>query len=156
MRNGGVPTTEKEPPMSAVDERYDESRRPVGTAYRNGMGTAALVVGVVALVLAVLLIFFPIAFVLGILAVIFGVVGMRRATRGEANNRGYAVAGLICGAMALVLSIYFGIRLTTFVADNAGNFRQFWSCITNAPTDAEQDECVVTLARQLEEEDLVD
>lgn len=126
-----------------------------GGAYRNGMGTAALVVGVVALVLAVLLIFFPIAFVLGILAVIFGAVGMRRATRGEANNRGHAIAGLTCGALAIVLSIYLGIRLGTFVADNAGNFRQFWSCITSAPTEAEQRDCGATLARQLEGEDLV-
>jgi hypothetical protein len=54
----------------------------VGTSSsRNGMGTAALVVGVVALVLALLLIFFPIAFVLGILAVIFGIVGIRRVDR---------------------------------------------------------------------------
>jgi hypothetical protein len=127
----------------------------MGSPYRNGIGTAALVVGVVALVLAVLLIFFPIAFVLGILAIIFGAVGMRRATRGEANNRGHAVAGLICGAIAVVVSIYLGVRLSTFVVDNADNFRQFWSCITNAPTEAEQDDCVVDLARQIEQEDLI-
>jgi hypothetical protein len=113
-------------------------------------------VGVVALVLAVLLIFFPIAFVLGILAVILGVVGMRRATRGEANNRGYAVAGLTCGAIALVFSIHLGVRLSTFVVDNADNFRQFWTCITSAPTEAEQDDCAATLARQLESEDVLD
>ena len=118
------------------------------------MGTTALVVGIVAVVLAVLLIFFPIAFVLGILAVIFGAVGKRRATRGEASNRGHAVAGLICGAIALVLSIYLGVRLSTFVADNADHFRRFWTCITSAPTEAEQDDCAATLARQLEGEGL--
>ena len=122
----------------------------VGYAERNGMGTAALVVGVVALVLAVLLIFFPIAFILGVLAVIFGAVGMRRVTRGEANNRGHAVAGLTCGVIALVFSIYLGVRLWTFVVDHTGDFRQFWSCITGAPTEAEQQDCGATLARQLE------
>jgi uncharacterized membrane protein HdeD (DUF308 family) len=144
--------------MSTPAEAYTQPpRQPIGTtSYRNGIGTAALVVGVVALVLAVLLIFFPIAFVLGILAVIFGAVGMRRATRGEANNRNHAMAGLICGAIALVLSIYLGVRLSTFVVDNAGNFRQFWTCITSAPTEAEQEDCTVKLARQLEREDLLD
>lgn len=131
--------------------------QPIGTTTsRNGMGTAALVVGVVALVLAVLLIFFPIAFVLGILAVIFGAVGVGRANRGEANNRSHAVAGLVCGAIALVLSIYLGLRLGTFVVDNADNFRRFWTCITSAPTKAEQQDCGATLARQLEREELFD
>jgi uncharacterized membrane protein HdeD (DUF308 family) len=142
--------------MSMAAEGHTQPAGQMGpTAYRNGMGTAALVVGVVAIVLAVMLTFFPIAFVLGILAVIFGAVGMRRATRGEANNRGHAVAGLTCGAIALVLSIYLGVRLSTFVVDNAGNFRQFWTCITSAPTDAEQEDCAATLARQLEGEDLI-
>ena len=131
--------------------------QPIGTTtHRNGMGTAALVVGVVALVLAVLLIFFPIAFVLGILAVIFGAVGVGRANRGEANNRNHAVAGLVCGAIALLLSIYIGLRLGTFVVDNADNFRRFWTCITSAPTKAEQQDCGATLARQLEREELFD
>ena len=124
----------------------------VGTSsYRNGMGTAALVVGVVALVLAVLLIFFPIAFVLGILAVIFGFVGIRRADRGEANNRGHALAGLVCGALAFVLAISIAIRLGTFINDHSGDFRSFWTCVTGAPSESEQRSCGETLARRLDE-----
>jgi O-antigen/teichoic acid export membrane protein len=115
------------------------------------MGTAALVVGVVALVLAVLLIFFPIAFVLGILAAIFGFVGIRRADRGQANNRGHALAGLVCGALAFVLAISIAIRLGTFINDHTGDFRDFWTCITSAPTESEQQACGETLARQLDE-----
>jgi hypothetical protein len=114
------------------------------------MGTAALVVGVVALVLAVLLIFFPIAFILGILAVIFGAVGIGRANRGEANNKGHAMAGLACGAIALLLAAAIGIRLGTFINDHTGDFREFWTCITSAPTESEQEACGETLARQLD------
>jgi uncharacterized membrane protein HdeD (DUF308 family) len=113
------------------------------------MGTAALVVGVVALVLAVLLIFFPIAFLLGILAVILGVVGIRRAQRGEASNKGHAISGLVCGAIALLLAASIGIRLGTFINDHTGDFREFWTCITSAPTESEQQRCGETLARQL-------
>jgi TRAP-type mannitol/chloroaromatic compound transport system permease large subunit len=115
------------------------------------MGTAALVVGVVALVLAALLIFFPIAFILGILAVIFGIVGMRRADRGEANNRNHALSGLICGALAFVLAVSIGIRLGTFINDHTGDFRDFWTCITSAPTESEQQACGESLARRLDE-----
>lgn len=140
--------------MSSIPEGHANdvpSGQVVPSSYRNGMGTAALVVGVVALVLAVLLIFFPIAFVLGILAVIFGAFGIRRADQGEANNKGHALAGLVCGALAFVLAISIAIRLGTFINDHSGDFRDFWTCITSAPTESEQRSCGESLARRLDE-----
>ncbi|WP_171170367.1 DUF4190 domain-containing protein [Streptomyces sp. I05A-00742] len=68
----------------------------------NGFGTAALVLGIVSLVLSVTMIF---GVVLGVLAVIFGAVGRAKAVRGEASNRGQALAGLILGSLALVASV---------------------------------------------------
>jgi hypothetical protein len=133
--------------------RYDE---PLPTerryADRNGMGTAALLLGVVGLVLAVLLIFFPIAFILGVLAVIFGAVGLARANRGQASNRGHALAGLICGALAVIFAVVIAIRIGTFVNANQADFRRFWTCITSAPTEEEQRACGVALGRDLEGE----
>ena len=123
-------------------------RRP--ESYRNGMGTGALVVGAIGLVLAVLVIFFPIAFVLGILALIFGVVGVRRAGRGEASNKGNAFAGLVCGALALVLAVSIGARLGSDVFDDSGEFQEFWTCITSAPAERELQRCGETLGRQLD------
>jgi O-antigen/teichoic acid export membrane protein len=105
---------------------------------------------VVALVLAVLVIFFPLAGLLGIIAAILGFVGMRRASRNEADNRNHAVAGLVCGLLALVLSITFTVRLTDFIIDHQGDFRRFWSCITNAPTENQQRDCGAELGRALE------
>lgn len=67
---------------------------------RNGMGTAALVLGIIAVVVFCL---WPIAVVLGVLAVIFGVIGRGRARRGESTNPGQALAGIICGAVGTVL-----------------------------------------------------
>jgi Domain of unknown function (DUF4190) len=141
-------------PVSATTEGHTPApvSGPVDTSSgRNGMGTAALVVGVVALVLAALLIFFPIAFILGILAVIFGALGIRRADRGEANNKGHAIAGLVCGALAFLLAVSIGVRLGTFINDHSGDFRSFWTCITSAPTESEQQGCGERLARQLDE-----
>jgi hypothetical protein len=117
---------------------------------RNGMGTAALVVGVVALVLAVLIIFFPLAALLGILGAIFGIIGMRRVSRGEADNRAHAVAGVVTGLLAVAIAISIGVRLGTFINDHQGDFRRFWSCITSAPSDAEQEDCARELADALE------
>ncbi|MEU6511947.1 DUF4190 domain-containing protein [Streptomyces sp. NPDC046942] len=70
----------------------------------NGMGTAALVCGILA---AVGFLLWPIALVLGILAVIFGAVGRGKAKRGEATNPGMALAGLICGVAGIVLVLGF-------------------------------------------------
>lgn len=66
----------------------------------NGMGVAALVLGIVS---AALFCLWPLAIVLGILAIIFGAIARGRARRGEATNPGQALAGIICGAAGIVL-----------------------------------------------------
>ncbi|MEU8642539.1 DUF4190 domain-containing protein [Streptomyces sp. NPDC059980] len=68
----------------------------------NGLGTASLVLGIIA---AVLFCAWPLAIVLGILAVIFGVIGRGRVRKGEATNPGQALAGIICGSVGIVLGI---------------------------------------------------
>ena len=62
---------------------------------RNGMGVAALVLGIV-------------GFLVGpcsILAIIFGRIGLNRVARGEATNRGVAQAGFVLGIVTLLLWI---------------------------------------------------
>ncbi len=68
----------------------------------NTQGTAALVLGIVGLVL-----FFSIVFgiVLGVLAIIFGALGRGKARRGEANNGGAALAGVSIGIAACAASV---------------------------------------------------
>ncbi|WP_177235474.1 DUF4190 domain-containing protein [Streptomyces sp. MUSC 14] len=70
----------------------------------NGLGTAALVCGILA---AVGFLLWPIALVLGILGIIFGAIGRGKAKRGEATNPGMALAGLICGSVGIVLVVGF-------------------------------------------------
>ena len=45
----------------------------------------------------------------GIAAVVLGFMGKQKADQGLATNRGMAMAGLICGAVAIVLGILFVI-----------------------------------------------
>ncbi|MEV6174003.1 hypothetical protein AB0L99_38035 [Streptomyces sp. NPDC051954] len=74
----------------------------VQPAPANGMGTAGLVLGILA---AVVFCLWPVAIVLGILAVIFGALGRGKARRGEATNPGQALGGIICGAVGIVLAL---------------------------------------------------
>ncbi|MEU1531313.1 DUF4190 domain-containing protein [Streptomyces fagopyri] len=97
---------------------------PGGTGYgwpalplppSNGMGTAGLVLGIIS---AVVFCLWPVAFVVGVLGVIFGAVGRRRVRRGEATNPGQALAGIICGAVGIALSI--GMVVIFFVLPDGG------------------------------------
>jgi hypothetical protein len=117
---------------------------------RNGMGTAALILGILGLVLVVLILFAPLGAFLGLLAVIFGIVGMVRAGRGEADNRGQAIGGLITGAVALVIGLILAISIGTFFATNVNEFRRFGRCMENAGGQAERDACARQLSRDLE------
>ncbi|MFD5025922.1 DUF4190 domain-containing protein [Streptomyces sp. NPDC058373] len=74
------------------------------------MGDAALALGIIGLVLFFA---FPLAMVLGVLALVFGGIGHARARRGEASNRGQALAGMICGGVALVLATLVLVLVVT-------------------------------------------
>jgi hypothetical protein len=71
-------------------------------APNNGMGTASLVIGIIS---AVVFCLWPLAILLGVLAVVLGILARRKASRGEATNSGQALAGIICGAVGVVLGI---------------------------------------------------
>jgi hypothetical protein len=58
----------------------------------------------------------------GIPAVILGFLGKNKAEQGLATNRQLAIAGLICGAVGIVLSIIL-VLLAIFGHFNVGNFR---------------------------------
>ena len=143
----------------AVSDR-DDSRRTEQTGSagytdtkgrRNGIGVAALVIGVVSLVLALLIIYFPLAGLLGLIAIILGIVGMSRASRGEADNRGQAIAGLVTGLLGLLLAVFFTIGIGGFFASHQNDFRQFGTCLTSADTDQQRTQCGRELNQQLDE-----
>ncbi|MEV6680314.1 DUF4190 domain-containing protein [Streptomyces erythrochromogenes] len=76
--------------------------QPYGRAPSNGFGTTALVLGILAVVGCVTSF---IAVALGIAAVVFGALGKGKANRGEADNGGMALAGIILGAIGIVLGL---------------------------------------------------
>ena len=70
---------------------------------QNGLGTAAMVLGIVALVLFFTII---VGVVCGVLAIVFGAIGRGRARRGQATNHGQATAGLVTGTIAVLASVF--------------------------------------------------
>jgi O-antigen/teichoic acid export membrane protein len=113
------------------------------------MGVAALVVGVVSLVLAILVVFFPIAGLLGVVAIILGAIGMARASRGEADNRGQALAGLITGLIGLLLAIALGIGIGSFLTTHVNDFRKLGTCWKKSSTRVERKACANTFSKNI-------
>jgi hypothetical protein len=142
---GGYP-----PPGQAPAEGYPAAGYPAARPRRNGMGTTALVLGVVALTLVLLLLFSPLGAFLGLLAVLFGILGLMRANRGEADNRGQAVAGLVTGGIALLVGAFLTISIGTWFATHVNDFNEFGRCMENAVGSAAREECARQLSRELE------
>jgi hypothetical protein len=76
-----------------------------GAVPRNGFGVTALVLGVVGTVLGVSCLGALLGLPAGIAAVVFGIVGVRTAGRGQATNRGQAIAGIVLGAVSSLVSV---------------------------------------------------
>ena len=84
-------------------------------APENGVGTAALVLGIIGLVGCALC---------AIPAIICGHIGMKKADRGEADNRGQAQAGLVMGYIGaglwlLILVFYVVVVVIALGASTA-------------------------------------
>lgn len=137
-------------PPEAPGGGYPTAGSPAATGRRNGMGTTALVIGVVALVLVLLLLFSPLGVLLGLLAVVFGIVGLIRVGRGEADNRGQAVAGLVTGGIALLLGVFFTISIGTWFATHVTDFNDFGRCMDSAVGAAAREDCARKLSGELE------
>ncbi|WP_326596265.1 DUF4190 domain-containing protein [Streptomyces sp. NBC_01803] len=82
---------------------------------RDGPGTSALVLGVIAATLCWTFVLSVVTLIIGALAVIFGVIGVRRARRGAATNRAVALGGLWTGVGATVISAVLTVLFFVWV-----------------------------------------
>ncbi|TDV47957.1 hypothetical protein [Actinophytocola oryzae] len=71
----------------------------------NGLGTAALVLGILGLVFSLIPVIGVIAWPLVILGVIFGGAGISKAGKVPGMPKGPAIAGLSCSLVGLLLCI---------------------------------------------------
>ena len=77
---------------------------PPPTGPRNGLGITALILAIIGLVFC-----WTVAggIILGLCAIIIGFVGRGRVKRGEATNGGVAIAGIVLGFLAIIVSLIF-------------------------------------------------
>lgn len=105
---------------------------PTPAPPRNGAGVAALVLGI----LAVLTGIFLLGGLLGLIAIALGIVGITRASKGIATNRGVAIGGLVLGVIGVLMTVavvvFAVFSLNLFNDIDQG---RFMSCVQDAGSD---------------------
>ena len=96
---------------------------------RNGLGIAALVLGVLALLSSL----FVVGGLLGLVAIVLGVLGRGKAKRGEATNGGMAMAGIVLGVLSVIISAVVVAVGASFLNSETGS--GLVSCLANAGQD---------------------
>jgi hypothetical protein len=112
----------------------------------TGLSVAALVLGVASLVAAASLILFPLGLAAGLAAAVLGGIAVTRGPASGAASHGQAIAGIVCGVLALIVATVFAVRFGTFVARNTSVFTTFDNCIAKAGTRSAVSTCIARLA----------
>jgi hypothetical protein len=112
---------------------------------RNGLGIAALILGILGLLSSIVVI----GALPGLIAVVLGFVGMGKAKRGEATNRGVALAGVITGALAVLVAVALVVAGAAFVSTHKHDLQNYSDCLKKATTQEEQQACADQFGRSL-------
>jgi O-antigen ligase len=111
-----------------------------------GMAIAALVLGILALLLCWTIIG---GVLLGLVAIVLGVVASTRARRGVAGGFGMAVAGIVLGLLGLLASALLVFVGVSFL--NSPGARTLQECLQDAGDDrAKVEQCQRDFQRDLE------
>ncbi|MEU9760642.1 DUF4190 domain-containing protein [Streptomyces sp. NPDC047987] len=107
-----------QPPQSPQPQQpYAPAQTPGVRPARNGLGIAALVLGVIGAVSGLIPFLFWLAGILGVIGLILGLAGRGRAKRGEATNKGVATFGAVLGLVSLVLAVVGAVITFKAVGD---------------------------------------
>ncbi|EWC60748.1 putative integral membrane protein [Actinokineospora spheciospongiae] len=96
------------PQMAAPMMGYHQMVPP-----QNGIGTAGFVTGLLGLLFSWLGI---VGLILCIIGVSLSGVGISKANKGQATNKGLAVAGLVCGVIGLAIDVIVIIAVASVFA----------------------------------------
>jgi hypothetical protein len=95
---------EYQPPVYQPGYAPQYQQQPVMPP-KNGLGTAGFVLGLVGLLLSFIPLIGVVAWPLVILGLVFSILGLVRANKGVATNKGMSIAGLVLSAIGLVVCI---------------------------------------------------
>lgn len=136
---GGYP-----PPYGSYGS-YGGYPPPAPSAPKNGLGVASLVVAIVSL--------FTVfgGIVLGVVAIILGFLGRGRVNRGEATNGGIATAGIVLGALSILVSIA-AIAFAVWGFNEVGG-GDYIDCISRAGSDQQAiEDCANEFTQRVEDQ----
>lgn len=104
-QHGGAHRPRQQPPayQQPIPPQYAPPAPPAPA--RNGLGIAALILGLVGTPFFLTGLTAPVAIVLGLIAVPLALVGLGRVRRREATNRGTSIAGLVLGTACVALGV---------------------------------------------------
>ncbi|MHA6625631.1 DUF4190 domain-containing protein [Pseudonocardia sichuanensis] len=91
--------------MTAPQHPYGYAPHYAPPAPRNGLGLAAMILGIVALPFTLTGLTAWISIILGLIAVPLALAGLGRVRKGRATNKGVTIAGLVLGVLAVVAGI---------------------------------------------------
>ena len=83
----------------------------VQQAPRNGLGIAALILGIIGAIFAIIPLSILLAGILGVIGLILGFLGRRRAMRGEATNKWIAERGIMASVFCVGFAVFSAVRL---------------------------------------------
>lgn len=101
-----APTAAPYPGPHGGMQMYPNAGYPFPAGKQNTLGLLSMILGISSVPLACC---FFIGLLLGIAAVVIGWLGQQKVEQGLADNRGQALAGMICGATGALLGLGWGI-----------------------------------------------
>jgi Domain of unknown function (DUF4190) len=140
------PTNQPPPGYPAPPPMPYAGQAPAPIAKRNGLGITALVLAIIGLFFCWTVVG---GVLLGIAAVVMGFVARGRVKRGEADNGGIALAGVVLGFLSVLAALVF-IPIYFYVIRETG-FVDFYDCMTKAGDDqAAQQACSDSFSQHVE------
>ncbi|MDR3660307.1 MAG: DUF4190 domain-containing protein [Mycobacterium sp.] len=122
--------------------------QPALSGPRNGIGIAALILGIAGLLTSWSVIG---GLLFGLLAVTLGVIGTSRVKQGLANNGVVAAAGIALGALAALLAVVFIFIAVAFYRQVG--FSDYMTCMQQAGQDQPaMNTCVDQFRSRIEQE----
>lgn len=88
---------------------YQDYQQPPEQRPSNGLGTTALVLGIVGVVLSLIPVIGVIAWPVVIVGLILGFLGIRKVSQGRATNRIAAITGTVLSGVGLVICVLWVI-----------------------------------------------
>jgi hypothetical protein len=138
---GGQPPTWQQTPAWS----QPGAQQPAASG-NNGIAIAALIIGIISLLIAWIPFLGLLGGIGGVVALILGFMGRKRANDPGTGGSGAAITGIVTGILALILTIVVHIAVFTFGSTFVGSFETYEECIEAGGTD---EECQRELERDI-------